>query len=49
MIISDYLPKSFNMKNRKLAAGLARGQKAIAEGRTITHTKAKKRLARWLK
>lgn len=29
--------------------GIARGEQAIAEGRTTTHAQAKKRLARWLK
>lgn len=29
--------------------GIARGEQAIAEGRTATHAQAKKRLARWLK
>jgi len=29
--------------------GIARGEQALAEGRTATHAQAKKRLARWLK
>jgi prevent-host-death family protein len=29
--------------------GIARGERAIEEGRTVTHAEAKKRLARWLK
>ena len=29
--------------------GIARGEQAIAEGRVVSHTQAKKRLARWLK
>jgi predicted transcriptional regulator len=33
----------------KLLAGLARGEKAVAEGRVVTHAEAKKRLAQWLK
>jgi prevent-host-death family protein len=28
---------------------IARGEKAAAEGRTLTHEAAKKRMARWLK
>ena len=28
--------------------GIARGEQALAEGRTATHAQAKKRLARWL-
>jgi hypothetical protein len=31
-----------------LLEGIARGEKAIEEGRTVSHTQAKKRLARWL-
>ena len=29
--------------------GIARGERAIEEGRVVTHTKAKKRMARWLR
>ena len=29
--------------------GIARGEQAIAEGRTATHAQAKMRLSRWLK
>ncbi|HEY1036001.1 MAG TPA: type II toxin-antitoxin system Phd/YefM family antitoxin [Pseudoxanthomonas sp.] len=29
--------------------GIARGEQAIAEGRTVTHDQAKDRLARWLR
>lgn len=36
-------------KRLQLLEGLARGEKAIAEGRVLTHSRAKKRLARWLK
>jgi len=32
-----------------LLEGIARGEQAIAGGRVVTHTQAKKRLARWLK
>jgi len=32
-----------------LLEGIARGEKAIEEGRTISHAQAKKRLARWLR
>ena len=32
-----------------LLEGIARGEKAIEEGRTIPHRKAKQRMARWLK
>ena len=29
--------------------GIARGERAAEEGRTLTHEQAKKRLSRWLK
>ena len=32
-----------------LLEGIARGEKAIEEGRVLSHAKAKKRMARWLK
>ena len=32
-----------------LLEGIARGEKAIEDGRVLTHAKAKKRMARWLK
>jgi prevent-host-death family protein len=32
-----------------LLEGIARGEMAIAEGRVVTHTEAKVRMARWLK
>ena len=36
-------------RRMKLLEGIARGEKAIEEGRTVTHGQAKQRLARWLK
>ena len=32
-----------------LLEGIARGEKAIEEGRTLSHAKARRRMARWLK
>lgn len=32
-----------------LLEGIARGEKAIEEGRTLSHAKAKARMSRWLK
>lgn len=32
-----------------LLEGIARGERAIEEGRTATHTEAKRRMSRWLK
>lgn len=31
-----------------LLEGIARGERAVKEGRTVSHATAKKRLARWL-
>ncbi len=38
------------LQNRlRLLEGIARGEKAIQEGRTSTHAAAKRRLKRWLR
>ena len=37
------------VKRMKLLEGIARGEKAIEEGRTMSHEEAKQRLSRWLK
>jgi len=36
-------------RRMRLLEGIARGEKAIEEGRTVSHRQAKKRMARWLK
>jgi prevent-host-death family protein len=36
-------------RRMSLLEGIARGEKAIEEGRAVSHTQAKKRFARWLK
>ena len=36
-------------KRISLLEGLARGEKAVEEGRVLTQAKAKQRMARWLK
>ncbi len=36
-------------KRLTLLEGIARGERAIEEGRVVTHTEAKKRMARWLR
>ncbi len=37
------------MRNRiTLLEGIARGEQAIDQGRTVSHTEAKKRMKRWL-
>ena len=33
----------------RLLEGIARGEKAVEDGRVLTHAKAKQRMARWLK
>lgn len=42
---------SYNRQQRRLALleGIARGEKAVDEGRVLTHAQAAKRMARWLK
>ena len=37
------------LSRTKLLEGIARGEKAIEEGRTLTHAQAAQRLSRWLK
>jgi prevent-host-death family protein len=37
------------LKRIGLLEGIARGEKAVDEGRVLTHAKAKQRMARWLK
>jgi prevent-host-death family protein len=36
-------------RRMKLLEGIARGERAIEEGRTVSHAQAKQRLSRWLK
>jgi prevent-host-death family protein len=42
---------SFDLLQERMALleGIARGEMAVAEGRTLTHAQAKSRMARWLK
>ena len=38
-----------NLQSRiRILEGIARGEKAIQEGRTVTHAEAKRRMKRWL-
>ena len=37
------------LKRMKLLEGIARGEKAVEDGRTVTHAQARQRLARWRK
>jgi prevent-host-death family protein len=41
---------TYDSLRRRLALleGIARGERAFAEGRTVSHTDAKKRLRRWV-
>ena len=39
-----------SLKGRvKLLEGIARGERAIEDGRTVSHAEAKSRMSRWLK
>jgi prevent-host-death family protein len=42
--------ETYNRLRQRLAIleGIARGERAIEEGRVVTHVRAKKRMARWL-
>lgn len=42
--------EAFDSLHRRLGIleGIARGERAIEQGRVITHSEAKKRMARWL-
>ena len=42
--------ETFDTLNRRLGIleGIARGERAMEEGRVVTHAEAKKRMARWL-
>jgi len=42
--------ETYEDTQRRLAVleGIARGERAIEEGRVVSHTEAKKRMARWL-
>jgi PHD/YefM family antitoxin component YafN of YafNO toxin-antitoxin module len=42
--------ETYEDTRRRLAIleGIARGERAIEEGRIVSHAKAKKRMARWL-
>lgn len=37
------------LRRMSLLEGIARGEKAIEEGRIVSHAQAKQRMARWLK
>ena len=43
--------EAFDTLNRRLGIleGIARGERAIEDGRVVTHAEARKRMARWLK
>jgi prevent-host-death family protein len=36
-------------RRMSLLEGIARGERALEEGRTLTHAQARQRMARWLK
>lgn len=37
------------LERMRLLEGIARGERAVEAGRTLSHAQARKRLARWLK
>jgi hypothetical protein len=37
------------LEQLRILRGIARGERAIEEGRTLSHGQAKRRMARWLK
>jgi prevent-host-death family protein len=37
------------LRRMSLLEGIARGEKAVEDGRTLTHAQAKDRMGRWLK
>jgi len=43
--------ETFELEQRRMTIleGIARGEKALAEGRAMTHEEVKRRLAKWLK
>jgi prevent-host-death family protein len=43
--------ESYELMLRRMALleGIARGERAIEDGRTVTHAEAKRRMSRWLK
>lgn len=43
--------ETFELLQQRMAMleGIARGERAVAEGRVVTHDEAKARMARWLK
>ena len=43
--------ETYQLQQERMAVleGLARGEMAVAEGRTLTHSQAEKRLSKWLK
>lgn len=43
--------KTYDALQRRMSLleGIARGEKAIEDGRTMSHAQAKQRMARWLK
>ncbi len=43
--------ETFDTLTRRLGLleGIARGERAVEEGRVVTHAEAKKRMSRWLK
>lgn len=51
MITQHGLPSAYlvEVERMRVLEGVARGERAVEEGRTLTQAQARKRLARWLK
>ena len=47
-ILSGLSPDEKLRRRLAVLEGIARGERAIGQGRVMTHAQAKKRLARWL-
>ena len=43
--------ETYQLQQERMAVleGIARGEMSVAEGRTLTHSQAEKRLSKWLK
>ena len=43
--------ETYQLQQERMAVleGIARGEMAVSEGRTLTHSQAEKRLSKWLK
>lgn len=47
--LEDENPDEFMQRRLALLEGLSKGERAILEGKTISHDEARKRMQKWLK